>query len=156
MKNSLLMISMTLGILSCNVKSPNDINSEPTTTNLTTTMEQSILRELDERAKTEIVGLWKLYKTTMLTTGETKIEQQNVFLNLKSDNTMEDNRYQGAWYLSFNCDSLTQYNFITIVRTQGYPRIQNFLFQKGVENNTTYLKLEDIGDQKLSYYIRQQ
>lgn len=155
MKNTLLVISLTLGLISCDVKPTNDTNSE-STTNLITTKEQSLLQELDKRAKSEIVGLWKLYKTTTLTTGETKVEQKNVFLNLKSDNSMEDNRYQGVWYLSFNCDSLNQYNFITIVRTQGYPSIQNFLFQKGIENNTTYLKLENIEDQELSYYIRQQ
>lgn len=115
--------------------------------------------ELEKSTTEEIIGLWKLYKT-VYQSGRSIVERENNFLELKSNNKYETNRYEGQWFLSFYRDNgggiatlLTK-----VMRWNGSydAKVDVSKLEMINENNTTYLKLTDLSDASQSYYIRQQ
>lgn len=118
------------------------------------------VKDLDHRISSDIVGLWKLYKT-VYQSGESYVTSYNSFIEIKENRTYEQDGNKGKWALSFGRgkDSLETFTMLTLLRPytrRNEIKIENYTLDKLQENNTTYLKLLTLSNGQQLFFIRQQ
>lgn len=119
--------------------------------------DKNSISNLETKYKKEIGGLWKLYKT-IWSDGSSSIEEDNSFIEIKSDKMFSEKNRTGYWFLSFCKDSSGIGALFTKLQPISNTEVKVTVsrIDKTVDNGTTYLKLTLLTDGRQSFYIRQQ
>lgn len=117
----------------------------------------STLHSLNTKFQKQISGLWKLYKVEDKD-GNIEVSSSNEYLNLKSDETFENDSRKGIWSLTFGDSKADLKVFLfrlyeSSIYRNGELRVREI--NMTVENKTTFLILTDLEKNLKFYYIQQ-
>ena len=114
----------------------------------------------------DIIGIWELLKKSYRPTDQPSLVNPNdkEYLEIKTDGTCQDDRYEAKWFLSyaddFIIDSTSKVIFTELTNLEPnswgeYDRkIKPFQIKVGVENNIKYLYLTSLRSSGTRFYIR--